>query len=64
MAPTSTRPCQIQIRNAGDVLIALTGGDISWEEQGRKSRRLRLEQDKRSSAPLSGVFSEEPQWVT
>src|SRR5215472_16543482 len=48
------------------LLIALTAGDISWDEEGQGGARAGdFDWSKTNALPraLSGVFSEEPQWV-
>ena len=47
------------------LLIALTAGDISWDEKAQGARAGDFDWSKTNALPrvLSGVFSEEPQWV-
>jgi len=47
------------------LLIALTAGDISWDEKAQGAGAGDFDWSKTNALPrvLSGVFSEEPQWV-
>ena len=45
------------------LLIALTGGDISWDEKAGKAGDFDWSKTSALPRQLSGVFSEEPQWV-
>src|SRR3984957_1773393 len=45
------------------LLIALTGGDINWDEKAGKAGDFDWSKTSALPRQLSGVFSEEPQWV-
>ncbi len=57
---TEARP-----ERARSLLLALTAGDIAWDENGGPCGKGDFDREKTTALPLvlSGVFAEEPQWV-